>query len=271
LQASGNSWRFIAVSNNNFGRLDGKVAIVTGSGKGIGEAIAYRFSSLGARVVINARSADDVERVTAELTKQGAEAYGIIADIGAVDGVTALIAGTVDLCGGIDILVHNAGIFPYAPIETMDDASWQQVIEINLSSAFRLSKACLPVMRERGSGRILFTSSIQGNRAAVPGCAHYAASKAGLNGFIKSAALEFARDGITVNGVEPGLTLTSGVEQAISAERRDKMAQSVPLGRWGSVQDVAAAMSFLASDEAGYITGQTLVIDGGATLPVFVS
>ena len=132
------------MSNNNYGRLDGKVAIVTGSGKGIGEAIAHRFSSLGARVIINARSADEVKHVTAELMKQGAEAHGIVADIGGVEGVSALIAATVDLCGGIDILVHNAGIFPYAPIETMDDASWQQVIEINLSSAFRLSKACLP-------------------------------------------------------------------------------------------------------------------------------
>jgi len=117
---------------------------------------------------------------------------------------------------------------------------------------------------------MLFTSSVQGNRAAVPGCAHYAASKAGINGFIRSAALEFARYNITVNGVEPGLTLTAGVEQSITEERRAKMAGTVPLKRWGTPAEVAAVMLFLASEDAAYVTGQTIVIDGGATLPVFV-
>lgn len=178
-------------------RLTGKVAIITGSGKGIGEAVARRFATEGARVVVNARSEDDVQRV-----------------------VTAI-------------------------------------------------KASLGPMRLQGGGRMLFVSSIQGNRAAVPGTAHYSTSKAGLNGFIRSAALEFARDLITVNGVEPGMTLTPGVEQSISAERREKMAQTVPLKRFGTPEEVAGAMLFLASDDAAYVTGQTLVMDGGATLPVF--
>ncbi len=116
---------------------------------------------------------------------------------------------------------------------------------------------------------MLFTSSIQGNRSAVPGCAHYAASKAGLNGFIKSAAVEFARDNITVNGVEPGLTLTAGIQAAISTARRERMAHTVPLDRWGTPGEVASAMLYLASDEAAYITGQTIVMDGGASLTVF--
>ena len=251
------------------GRLDGKVAIVTGSGKGIGEAIARLFAQQGAKVVVTSRSENDIQRVVDAVLIAGGQAHGVVADIGTLDGVQSLVADAAGHFDQIDILVHNAGIFPYDPIEKMADESWQRVMDINLSSAFRLSKACLVHMKELGAGRILFTSSIQGNRAAVPGCAHYATSKAGLNGFIKSAALEFARHNITVNGVEPGLTLTAGVEQSIAEERREKMARSVPLNRWGTPAEVANAMLYLASDEAAYVTGQTIVIDGGATLPVF--
>lgn len=257
------------MQSNRNNRLEDKVAIVTGSGKGIGEAIARLFASHGAKIVVNARSEDDVRRVTAALKQRDLTAHGIAADIGTAAGVETLVAGSAGHFGQIDILVHNAGIFPYAPIEKMTDASWRDVIDVNLNSAFRLSQACLGHMKQRRGGRILFTSSIQGNRAAVPGCAHYAASKAGINGFIRSAALEFARYHITVNGVEPGLTLTEGVARSIAQERRQEMAQTVPLKRWGTPAEVAAAMLFLASDDAAYITGQTIVIDGGATLPVF--
>ncbi len=256
-------------------RLQGKVALITGSGKGIGEAIAMHFAHSGAKVIVTSRSAGDIQRVVDSIngaeTGKGGEAHGITADIGTAKGVTSLVDAALGHFHRLDILVHNAGIFPYDPIEKMTDESWQRVMDVNLNSAFRLSKACLEHLKAQGGGRILFTSSIQGNRVAVPGCAHYATSKAGLNGFIKAAALEFARYKITVNGVEPGLTLTAGVEQSIDAERREKMATSVPLKRWGTPAEVAAAMLYLASDEAAYITGQTIVIDGGATLPVFIS
>ena len=149
----------------------------------------------------------------------------------------------------------------------MSDEAWQNVIDINLTGGFRLLKACLPSMKQNGSGRILFTSSVQGNRTAVPGCAHYAASKAGINGLIRSAAFELAQYKITVNGVEPGLILTQGVESALSDRRRDNMAQYVPLGRWGKPDEVAHAMLYLASEQAAYVTGQTIVVDGGALLP----
>jgi 3-oxoacyl-[acyl-carrier protein] reductase len=122
-------------------------------------------------------------------------------------------------------------------------------------------------MKANGSGRILFTSSVQGNHTAVPGCAHYAASKAGLNGLIRAAAFELAKYKITVNGVEPGLVLTDGVGQALSERRRQRMADYVPLKRWGEPAEIAHAMLYLASDEAAYVTGQTIVIDGGALLP----
>lgn len=249
--------------------LAGKVTIITGSGKGIGEAIARRFAAAGARVVVNARSGDDVQRVVTAIKASGAEAFGWVADIGTAKGARSLVSAAVEHYQQLDILVHNAGIFPYDPIDKMADETWLEVMAINLNSAFYLSKASLGPMRLQGGGRMLFVSSIQGNRAAVPGTAHYSTSKAGLNGFIRSAALEFARDLITVNGVEPGMTLTPGVEQSISAERREKMAQTVPLKRFGTPEEVAGAMLFLASDDAAYVTGQTLVMDGGATLPVF--
>jgi len=251
------------------GRLFGKVAIITGSGRGIGEAIARLFAGEGAQVVVNARGGEEIQRVAGAINDAGGQAHAKVADIGTLEGVTTLVEDTAAQMGHIDILVHNAGIFPYNPIEKMDDDAWQKVIDTNLTSAFRLGKACLPHLRAAGGGRMLFTSSVQGNRAAVPGVAHYATSKAGLNGFIRSAALEFARDGITVNGVEPGLIFTEGVQNSIPDERRLKMASSVPLNRWGTPGEVAHAMLYLASEDAAYITGQTIVIDGGATLPVY--
>ncbi len=251
------------------GRLTGKVAIITGSGKGIGEAIALCFAAEGAGVVVNSSSGDDVQRVVSAITATGAEAFGWVADVGTPEGASSLVTAAVEHFQQLDILVHNAGIFPYDPIDTMEVESWQSVMDINLNSAFYLSKASLGPIKQQGGGRMLFMSSIQGNQVAIPGTAHYSTSKAGLNGFIRSAALEFARDCITVNGVEPGMILTPGVEQSISGERLEKMTRSVPLKRFGSPQEVAAAMLYLASDDAAYVTGQTLIMDGGATLPVF--
>lgn len=249
--------------------MEGQVAIITGSGKGIGEAIARRFASEGASVVVNARSEGDVQRVVEAVNDSGGIAHGVVADIGNPGEAVGLVDAALERFGRLDILVHNAGIFPYHTIEKMDDESWRKVIDINLNSAFYLSKACLGPMRQQGGGRILFTSSILGNRAAAPGTSHYATSKAGLNGFIRSAAYEFARDNITVNGVEPGMTLTPGIEREFTLERRNEMAKTVPIGRFGTADEVAGAMVYLASAEAAYITGQTLVMDGGATLPVF--
>ena len=249
--------------------MKNRVAIITGSGKGIGESVARRLASEGASVVVNARSVEDVERVTGMIKESGAAAHGVVADIGSPAECRSLVAEAVSVFGRLDILVHNAGIFPYDTIEKMSDESWRKVIDINLSSAFYLSKACLGPMRQQGGGRILFVSSILGNRVAAPGTAHYATSKAGLNGFIRTAAYEFARDNITVNGVEPGMTLTPGIEREFTQERREKMERAIPLGRFATPQEVAAAILFLAGDGAAYVTGQTLVMDGGATLPVY--
>ena len=249
------------------GRLTGKVALVTGSGQGIGEAIARLFAREGANVVVNARTEENVKRVVDAIVNDGCGAHGVTADIGSLQGVEALIDSAVKRFQHIDILVHNAGIFPFSLVEEMDDASWNDVIGVNLTSAYRLTHACIPHMKRRPDGRILFTSSVQGNRVAVPGCAHYAASKAGINGFIRAAALELSRYGITVNGVEPGLVRTTGVEKVMSKEKQQQWAKYVPLKRWGEPSEIAHAMLYLASAEAGYVTGQTLIVDGGALLP----
>ena len=255
------------MDESNSSRLDGKVAIVTGAGQGIGEAIAHRFAREGALVVVNARTAANVNRVADAIGAEGGTAHAITGDIGTSAGVANLIDGAVSRFEHIDILAHNAGIFPYNPIEDMSDEDWTQVIDVNLTSAYRLTKACIPTMKKRGGGRIIFSSSVQGNHVAVAGCSHYAASKSGLNGFIRAAALELAEYKITVNGVEPGLVLTPGTENALSERRRELMAQYVPLKRWGEPVEVAHAMLYLASAEAGYVTGQTIIVDGGALLP----
>ncbi len=249
------------------GRLDGKVAVVTGSSQGIGEAIAQLFAREGANVVVNSRTEEHVGRVVDTIVQEGGTAHGVTADVGSLQGVNALIDSAVSQFQHIDILVHNAGIFPFSLLEDLDDAAWNQVLNVNLTSAYRLTHACIPHMKEGRDGRILFTSSVQGNRVAVPGCAHYAATKAGINGFIKAAALELSRYAITVNGVEPGLVLTPGTENAMSKEKQRQWAKYVPLKRWGEPFEIAHAMLYLASPEAGYVTGQTLIVDGGALLP----
>jgi 3-oxoacyl-[acyl-carrier protein] reductase len=249
------------------GRLQGKVAVVTGSGQGIGEAIAQLFASEGAQVIVNARTESSVARVVDTIVQEGGVAHGVTADVGSPKGVDALIDSAVKQFMHIDILVHNAGIFPFSLLEDLEDDAWNEVINVNLTSAYRLTHACIPHMKERGDGRILFTSSVQGNRVAVPGCAHYAASKAGINGFIRAAALELSQYRITVNGIEPGLVLTPGTKKVISEEKQRQWAKFVPLKRWGEPYEIAHAMLYLASAEAGYVTGQTLIIDGGALLP----
>jgi 3-oxoacyl-[acyl-carrier protein] reductase len=169
--------------------------------------------------------------------------------------------------GQLDILCANAGIFPETPLDEMTEADWDRVLDINLKGVFLSVKACLPHLKTRPSARILITSSITGNRTGISGLAHYAASKAGINGFIRTAAMELAQHNITVNGVEPGNVLTEGMESQLGQDYIDAQTEAIPLGRMADPEDIAHAMLFLASEEADYVTGQTIVVDGGQTLP----
>ena len=250
-----------------FGKLQDKVAIVTGGGQGIGAGIAKVFAAAGAKVVIATRTAKHGEKTLAEIAGNGGIAELMTVDIGSAEAVDKIVADTTALWGGIDIMVHNAASFLGGNVDSYSEDDLETVLSVNLKSCFRFSKACIPVFRKRGGGRLLFTSSVTGPRVAMPGTSYYAASKGGMNAFIRTAAIEVARDNITVNGVEPGYIRTAAMELLADEEGLAQMTRYIPAGFMGAPEDIAYCMLYLASDEARYITGQTICIDGGSTLP----
>jgi 3-oxoacyl-[acyl-carrier protein] reductase len=179
----------------------------------------------------------------------------------------AAVALALERHGQLDIVVQNAGIYPWQLIENTTPDDWDRVMAVNLRGSFNAARAALVPMKAQGHGRMLFTSSITGPHVTSPGHGHYSATKAGINGFIRAAALEFAGYGITVNGVEPGNIMTEAIREQRGAEFIKGMEDAIPLGRLGTPRDVANAFLFLASDEAAYITGTTIVVDGGQLLP----
>jgi 3-oxoacyl-[acyl-carrier protein] reductase len=248
------------------GRVQDKVAIVVGAARGIGAAIAERLVEEGACVVIGDRLETEGRTTAERLSRQG-ESLFVRTDVGDKASVDGLVVATLGRFGRVDILVQNAGIYPYTLMPDIPVEEWDAVLGVNLRGCFLAIQACIAPMRAQGYGRIVLTSSITGPRVTSPGHGHYSASKAGINGLIRAAAIELAPHGITVNGVEPGNILTEGMR----AERTDEfiraMERSVPLGRLGEPRDVAHAVLFLASDEAAYVTGTTIVVDGGQILP----
>jgi len=249
------------------GRLDGRTAIVTGGGRGIGEGIAKVFASEGAKVLIATRTLSRGEKVARDIVKAGGRAEAIATDVSRREEVEAMVKEGLQRLGRIDILAHNAGIFPSSPIVTMKEEEWDAVIDTNLKSLYLCMKAVLPHMIRRKYGRVVVTSSISGPRVGFPGWTHYTASKAGINGYIKSAALEVARKGITVNAVEPGNIRIRKPGSAEARRHEATMVPAIPMGRLGEPEDIAWAALYLASDEARYVTGQTIVVDGGQILP----
>ena len=246
------------------GRLQDRIALICGAARGIGAGIAELFLEEGARIVISDR--DPAGQATAERLSAKGEAIFVQCDISQADQVSALVAAVIGHYGRVDILHQNAGIFPQTDLKDIPVAEWDEVLGVNLRGCFLTAQACFKPMQKEGYGRIIFTSSITGTRVSTPGHAHYAASKGGINGLIRSAALEFAPFGITVNGIEPGNIMTEGMREHRSEAFVSQMERSVPLGRLGTPRDVAEASAFLASEAAGYITGTTIIVDGGQIL-----
>ena len=250
-----------------FGDLTGKVAIVTGSGQGIGEGIAKVFARHGAKIVVATRSVGNGQETVDDIVAAGGEAMLVQCDVGLHEQVDAVVAETVAAYGRVDIGIHNAAIYPLHNIDDLTDEVIDQTLSVNMKAAVWLTQACVPHFRKQGGGRMIFTSSVTGPRVAMPGTSHYAMSKGGMNGFIRTAALEYARENITINGVEPGYILTAAMSALGGEEELKAMSQCIPLGKMGVPEDIAYTMLFLATDEASYLTGQTIVVDGGSTLP----
>jgi 3-oxoacyl-[acyl-carrier protein] reductase len=243
--------------------LQGRTAVVTGAAAGVGQGIAEVLSVEGAGVALVDLDLDAAERAARLLP---GEAIALEADVVDRAAMHASAQAVLDHFGRIDILAANAGIYPTASLEEMTDADWDRVMDVNAKGAVHALQSCIPAMMQQGYGRIVLTSSITGPIVGAPNLSHYAASKAAMLGLMRSAALEFVHDGITVNAVQPGNVRTAGIE-VFGEEFIAEMVKSIPMGRLAEPADVGWAVRFLASEEAGYITGQTLVIDGGQVLP----
>jgi 3-oxoacyl-[acyl-carrier protein] reductase len=247
-------------------QLDEQVAVITGGARGIGLGIASVLAGAGAHVVLADIDRDEANASAAQLRELGHSAEGLQADVTDRTSVDALAAHVVAAHGRIDILAANAGIYPSTPIAAIDDAIWDHVMDINVKGALHAAQACLPAMLARGYGRIVFSSSITGPVTGQIGFAHYGASKAALLGMMRSIAVEVAPGGVTVNAIMPGNVWTPGLLDT-SEEHRARMLSAIPMGRFGTPEDIGFAVRFLASPEASYITGQTLISDGGQVLP----
>ena len=249
-----------------FTSIEGRAVVVTGATRGIGKGIAAVFARSGARVLITGRDEQAAKASVAELSADGAEVSYLLADVARRDGCERMAQAAADRLGGIDVLCANAGVFPEARLADMTEADIDEVIGINLKGSILSVQACLPALTASGRGRVILTSSITGPITGFPGWCHYGASKAGQLGFMRTAAIELAASGITINAVMPGNIITEGLAD-LGDEYMAQMTASVPLRRLGTVDDIGYTALFLASDEAGYITGQTIVVDGGQVLP----
>ncbi|MFI5623127.1 3-oxoacyl-ACP reductase FabG [Nocardioides sp. NPDC051685] len=246
-----------------FTSIAGRSVVVTGGSKGIGRGIATAFARAGARVVVTGRDKASLETACNEIG--GATSY-VIGDVSLREDCDRMAATTIERHGGIDVLCANAGIFPAARLDQMTAADLNRVIATNLNGTVFAVQACLDALTTTGRGRVVVTSSITGPHTGYPGWSHYGASKAAQLGFVRTAALELAPRGITINAVLPGNIATEGLD-GLGEDYLDAMTASIPQRRLGAVTDIGNAALFFATEEASYITGQTLVVDGGQVLP----
>jgi 3-oxoacyl-[acyl-carrier protein] reductase len=245
----------------------GKSVLVTGGSKGIGKGIARVFAAGGANVAVAARSAADVDATVAELSTLGdGTVIGVTVDVASRPSCDAMAAAVIDKFGGLDVLCANAGIFPDAPLRTMTPEQLAEVLDVNVKGNVYSVQACLDALIASGRGRIVLTSSITGPITGFPGWSHYGASKAAQLGFMRTAAIELAPHGITVNAVLPGNILTEGLQE-MGEDYIAGMTKVIPAGTLGTPEDIGYTAAFLASDEAQYVTGQAIAVDGGQVLP----
>jgi 3-oxoacyl-[acyl-carrier protein] reductase len=245
------------MSNIQFDFSD-RTVVVTGAARGVGRAIAERFATSGATVYIVDTDAEAVATATAELA-----AAGVVADVSSTDDVNGLVARVLDQEGQIDVIVNNAGILRDGVVWKLSDADWNDVLAVHVGGTFKLTRAVVPHFRERRTGRVINVTSYTGLHGNA-GQANYAAAKAGIIGFTKTAAKELARFGVTVNAISPNAD--TRMIASIPAQRRAEIEATIPLGRFADPSEMAAAVAFLASDEASYITGTVLPVDGGIAM-----
>lgn len=244
--------------------LRGKVALVTGAGSGIGCGVAMRLAELGADVAVVDLNLQQADRVTKIVSDADARGLALQADVSVEADVKAMVARTVAEFGGIDILVNNAGVYPTNPIAEMPVDEWDQVFAVNVRGAMLCTREVALAMRKRGKGgSIVNISSIESMHPTFVGLGHYAASKGAVNMLTKSAALEFAPDKVTVNAVCPGGIETEGTQEAFGDGLKDQLEERIPLSRVGRPEEIGGVVAFLASEAGSYITGTTLVVDGG--------
>ena len=244
-----------------FTSVEGRAVVVTGGTRGIGKGIASVFARSGARVLITGRDEADGQAAAAEIG-----AAFVAADVASKADGERVAAAAHQQLGGIDVLCANAGIFPGARLAEMTEADIDAVLGTNLKGTILTVQACLPLLTASGRGRVILTSSITGPITGFPGWTHYGASKAGQLGFMRTAAIELARDGITVNAVLPGNIMTEGLA-GMGEDYIAGMTAAIPMRKLGSVADIGYVALFFATEEAAYITGQTIVVDGGQVLP----
>jgi len=251
------------ITNEGF-RLDGRVAVITGSGRNIGRAVAESFAAAGARVLVNGhKDRDAVEAVVRGIRERGGEALAVMADVAQHDEVAGLVETAVSTFGSLDIIVSNVGIRRYRPFLEITPDEWREVIDTNLSAAFYLARHAIPHMQSKRKGRLILVSGFDGFWGQVTHRAHNVAAKAGLHGFAKALAREFGPDGITANTVAPGAIDTVRDWTQYAHQPREQIEAEIPLRRFGNVDELAGACLFLASDAGGFVSGQVIHVNGG--------
>ena len=241
--------------------LKGQIALVTGASRGIGQAIALELGRQGAQVIGTATSSNGAENISSALKEKGIVGRGVVLDVTKAESVTAVLADMEKTCGAPTILVNNAGITRDNLLLRMSEDEWDSIMETNLKSVYRMSKACLRPMMKARAGRIISISSVVGSIGNA-GQANYAAAKAGLIGFTRSLAREIGSRHITVNAVAPGF-IDTDMTRSLPEAQKELLVNQIPLGRLGTAEEVAYAVAFLASPQAAYITGVTLHVNGG--------